>query len=77
MSNYQEEQALLARVASQLGEHFDTVQIFASKHDPAEADGTVTLNYGVGNWYARYGQVIEWTIKHDEDARKSMYDDES
>jgi hypothetical protein len=53
-----------------LGEHFDCVQIFASRHeDKYESDGTVNVAYGDGNWFARYGQVVEWMIRQDERTR--------
>jgi len=52
----------------QLGEHFDSVQIFATRHDP-EAGGTVNAQMGSGNWFTRYGQVREWIIKEDARAR--------
>jgi len=46
-------------------EHFDTVQIFASRHEPAEADGTIHCSWGAGNFYARYGQVQAFCIAQD------------
>lgn len=49
----------LKKLCEALGEHFDTVQVFATRHDP-EAGGTVHMNCGVGNWFARRGQVMEW-----------------
>lgn len=52
-----------------LGEHFDSVHIFTSRHEPAIEEGTITLQMGIGNWFARYGQITEWTIKQDERAR--------
>jgi hypothetical protein len=53
---------LLTSHAAQLAEHFNTVQLFATRH---EDDGTVTVAYGEGNWYARYGQIKLW-IKREE-----------
>lgn len=52
-----------------LGEHFDTVQIFCTRHDSGQVGGTITLCLGVGNWYARYGQIANWMIKSDEETR--------
>lgn len=49
-----------------LSEHYDAVHIFASRHEPEVEDGTVSVNKGVGNWYARNGQVREWILKQDE-----------
>lgn len=49
-----------------LGEHFDSVMIFATRHEPAEHQGTLTFRWGSGNWYARYGHVREWLIREEE-----------
>lgn len=46
----------LKRHVAQLGERFDTVHIIVTK---AEADGTMLIHEGNGNWYARYGAVTE------------------
>ena len=53
---------------AQLAEHFDTVQVFTTRLENGE-DSTVNVQYGAGNWYARYGQVTEWMNRQDEDAR--------
>lgn len=39
--------------------HFDTVQVFVSRHD-AGSEQTVGCSIGEGNWYARFGQIHEW-----------------
>ena len=52
-----EKLALVRRHIAQLAEHFDTVQIFCTK---SEGKNTVQWKDGVGNWYARYGQVSAW-----------------
>jgi hypothetical protein len=67
---------MLAKHVEQLGEHFDTVQIFCSRHDAGQEDGTVALNDGAGNWFARYGQIREWINKRDERARIEVRDDQ-
>lgn len=48
-----------------LREHFDTVQVFCTRQDP---DGTVNLKIGVGNWFARYGQIKDWVNRAEETA---------
>ena len=54
--------ALLERHTKQLMEHFDTVQIFVTRHRPGDAEGdTITADFGNGNWFARFGQIILWT----------------
>lgn len=71
--NTREEQdvELLKSAALNLGEHFDTVQIFATRHqtETEEDTGTVNVNYGVGNWFARLGFVKDWVLRQDEYTR--------
>jgi len=65
----------LARVrkhAEELGEHFDGVQIFCSRHEAGTEDGTIHVTYGGGNWFARYGQIREWLIQKDEQTREKV-----
>lgn len=57
---------MVRTAAEQLGEHFDSVQILCTRHEPGTDDGTVNVNYGVGNWFSRYGQAREWLIKCEE-----------
>lgn len=52
-----------------LSEHFDCVQVFCSRHEAGSLDGTVTVCYGAGNWFARYGQVQSWLTVQDEHHR--------
>lgn len=59
--------AAVKKAVHELGEQFDTVQVFVTSHQPAEAGGTIHASAGVGNWYARVGQVNEWlTIQNEE-----------
>lgn len=57
----------LTKAATVLMEHFDSVQIFCTRH---EGDGTVRISEGAGNYYARFGQVEEWMIREKEVCRK-------
>jgi hypothetical protein len=68
--------AMLKTHANQLAEHFDSVQIFATRHEAGTEDGTVTVNHGTGNWFARYGQIVEWVTKKREEARLSVRGEE-
>ena len=43
------------KALEELGEHFDSVHIFATRHESGESGGTININKGVGNWFARYG----------------------
>lgn len=53
-----DEKIVNAAVADLL-RHFDTVQIFVTRQEPGNA-GTVGFSDGLGNWYARMGQVRQW-----------------
>jgi hypothetical protein len=57
-----------------LGEHFDSVQIFVTRHEAGEKGGTLAVKRGCGNIYARYGQIREWLIEQDEGVRVSTPD---
>jgi hypothetical protein len=48
--------------AAMLMEHFDSVQVFVTRHTP---DGTVNVNFGCGNFFARYGQTELWVWGQD------------
>jgi hypothetical protein len=65
---------MVKKLAFALGEHFDAVQIMVSRHEP-DKGGTHFINYGVGNWFSRYGQAKEWLVKQDainaDEARKN------
>jgi hypothetical protein len=62
----------LKKAIHDLGEHFESVQIFVSTHQPAEVGRTVHASAGVGNWYARYGQIREWIIRTEEETKCSV-----
>lgn len=49
---------LVEDAAARLGEHFDAVQILASR--PLDGGGTACTKSGVGNWYARQGMAQEF-----------------
>lgn len=68
--------ALVKRHVEELGEHFDAIQIFASRYEPALEDGTVNVQMGTGNWFARYGHVRDWLIKEEEATRLKVRKDE-
>lgn len=59
---------IVQKALAQLMEHFDTVQIFATRWDPQDCT-TGSINRGNGNFYARIGQVREWVEREDEAAR--------
>lgn len=65
MTEEEQDLKLLEDACDKLGEYFDSVQVFATRHDSND-DGTVIVNWGSGNWCARRGQVSEWLIKNNE-----------
>jgi len=54
--------------AESLGEHFDTVHIFVTRYE-SQNEGTTNIHRGIGNFYARYGQIKEWLTREEEQAR--------
>ncbi len=79
MSNdkkHDEDMGMLEQHANQLAEHFDTVQIFVTRHAAGELDGTVNANWGCGNWFTRFGQISTYLTKADERSRKEVQEEE-
>lgn len=50
-----------------LSEHFEAVQIFASRCD---GEKTESIHVGAGNWYARMGMVQDFMVKENAIARR-------
>jgi len=63
---------LVKKAAADLGEYYDSVQIFATRHESGEREGTVHAAWGIGNFYARYGQVREWLVTQEEGTRQQV-----
>lgn len=63
---------LVQAAVDSLGDHFDTVQIFVTRHEAGQEGGTVCVGLGSGNFYARHGQCLEWMTKQDEITRKAV-----
>lgn len=76
MSAENEDTALLKKHVEQLGEHFDSVIVFGTRHDPAVEGGTVTVFESSGNWLAARGQVRDWQILQDEKTRERAHTDD-
>lgn len=76
LSNDNPDVALVRKHAQELGEHFDSCQIFCTRHEEGEHQGTVNIHIGVGNWFTRYGQVAEWFVKQEEFTRITARKDE-
>lgn len=65
MSENEHDLKLISDAVDRLAEHFDTVQIFASRHEPTTENGTVHWEVGRGSWFARYGQIRTWLIQEE------------
>jgi hypothetical protein len=70
MSDKEADVELVRKHVQALGEHFDTVQILVTRHMPAEKNGTVSIEQGSGNWFARRGQARDFVINGDEHVRE-------
>ncbi len=77
MSDSDADVVRVRKAVSELGEHFDSVQIFCTRHESGEHEGTLKFTLGEGNWFARYGQVREWLIVQDEGSRENARDNHS
>lgn len=77
MSSKDSDLEMVKRAVESLGEHFDTVHIFTTRHDPESEGGTVNISWSAGNWFARYGQISEWLIKSNERSKKFVREQEN
>ena len=64
-----QQHAHIENIARKLGEEWDTVQIFVTRHEPGTMDGTISIDFGCGCMYSRLGFVKDWIIKQDERTR--------
>jgi hypothetical protein len=71
MSPNDEDMVVLDKAIETVGEHWDTVHIFVTRHDDAKKETTKGYR-GTGNWFARYGQIREWVAKEEERMRCNM-----
>lgn len=61
---------IIQRAIDMLGDRFDTIQIFTTRYESENDGGTINVQKGTGNWFARYGHVKTWIEKVDEDSRE-------
>lgn len=69
---------VVAKALDNLGEHFDTVQIFCTRNG-IEDQSLVNVTAGIGSWYARYGQVKDFILRAEERVKcdvRYQYDEE-
>jgi hypothetical protein len=57
---YEEAEKHLERLAADLGEHFDAIQIMVSWEK--EGGGTYCTKKGFGNWFARQGMAHDFIL---------------
>lgn len=65
---------IVREALSRLGVHFESVQVFCSSYDPTHKS-TNSISMGLGNYFARLGQVHTWSAEVDEFTRESIRDD--
>jgi hypothetical protein len=67
---------VVEKAAKDLGEHFECVQVFASRHEGGDV-GTQYIDSGVGNHLAREGQVSEWlAVVREKAIRRCLRDED-
>lgn len=72
----QADMEMVEKHVQQLAEHFDTVHIFTTRY-VGETESTRSVQTGCGNYFARYGQAVEWVAQKDEEARiQERFDEE-
>jgi len=68
---------------TELRKTWSNVQIFVNRETGAEEmsigvdhGSTIWMSRGIGNWFARFGQIKLWMIGEDEDQRLEMQNKE-
>jgi len=56
-------QLIVDKFLKEVGEYVDSAQVFLTFHD---GDSTASFEKGMGNFFARHGQVSEWLIMQRE-----------
>ena len=64
MNEFEQLRERVQKAAADLGEFADAVQIFVNIQR-GDSHTTVSYDFGVGNWYARKGQINEWLTMQD------------
>lgn len=66
---------MVKKAATALSEHTDSCRIFVTVHRGGEEE-TSSFSYGKGNFYAQYGQIVEWVIGQDQAKRNDVLKDD-
>ena len=69
MIDSDDRQDILRRHVAMLREHFDCVQIIASR---TEGDGTARFEAGDGSWYERFGLMRGLVVRWEEGERVAV-----
>lgn len=69
----EEKKLYLAKIAAEVGEHFDCVQILA--HD-SDSESFTTFEAGVGSLFARQYHAMRWTEEAQEPVEIENDDDD-
>lgn len=67
--NREERGAIIERALALVAEHFDAVEILASRVADG-GDETEMYARGAGNFYTRLGMARDWLVRCDEDSRQ-------
>ena len=77
MSDGDEDLKEIERHVAQLGEHFESIRVIASRNQDGK---TITYSSGAGNFYAQLGSVRDWLVRQEarsrEHARREMEGEE-
>jgi len=74
VSKKSHDEQLLSKALNLLCEHYDSVQIFVTRHEPVTEKGTVEFDCGIGNYYARLGQISMWTKRQEANASDWVFE---
>ena len=72
----QDELDKIQHAADELGEYFDTVAIFVTRHDGEGVSGTYHAERSTGNYYAIYGQIRQWIRQQEEPDTYNIVEEE-
>lgn len=69
--------AAIERAVATLMEHFDSVQIVATKlTGTGHQRGTQLYAHGSGCYYSRVGSVSEWLMRREEETRREVWSED-
>jgi len=63
---------IIKRHVTMLREHFDSIEVVASRHVPEEGGAVTTrFEWGSGPWYERFGLMRAWVIRKEQEERET------